>query len=145
MTGQRRQPIAAHLPTGYHFEYETSLDPFSVNETRRITRAQAGKVNVLGLSVAGADGTEIANAWACFGPCRCHGFSYPDMPLVISGVEVAAPYRHRGIATVMYCEIEAVMRRKLHPAIDQRTAGEEFWNRPNRPFGIADTTRRHHL
>jgi len=144
-TGQRRQPIAARLPTGYHFEYETWLDPFSVKETRSITRAQAAKVSTLMLSVAGADGAEIASAQACFGKCRCHGFPYPDLPLVVSSIEVAAPYRHRGIATVMYCEIEAVMRHKLHPAIDQRAAGEGLWNQPNRPFGIADTTRRHRL
>jgi hypothetical protein len=140
--GQRRRPIATRLPAGCHFEYETWIDPLKMGATRRINRAQAGKVNVLMLSVMGAGGAKIASAGACLGICRCHGVSYGDRPLVVNSVEVAAPYRHQGIATAMYCEIEAVMRRKLHPSTNQRTAGERFWAQPNRPFGIADTT--HH-
>jgi ribosomal protein S18 acetylase RimI-like enzyme len=109
---------------------------------RPISRTEAAGVDALMLSVIGPDGARIAGASACLGICHCHGFLYPDLPLVVNSVKVAVPYRRRGIATAMYCEIEAVMRRQLHPSAGQRSGGERLWGQPNRPFGLADATRR---
>ena len=135
-----RAVIAPRLPAGCQFVYETFLDPIRGDGKRRIERDQAAALDVLMLSVAGPDGAKIASAYACLGICRCHDFLYPDMPLVVNSVKVGVPYRHQGLATAMYCEIEAVMRRKLHPSAGQRPAGERFWAQPGRPFGIADAT-----
>lgn len=139
----RRRTIAAGLPAGCHFVYETFLDPIRGEGIQRINRAQAAEVEALMLSVVGVDGTKIASAQAGLGICRCHGFLYPDLPLVVNSIKVVAPRRRQGIASAMYCEIEAVMGRKLHPSTNQRPAGKRLWAQPDRPFGIADPTHHH--